>query len=178
MFGNAWAVPRNAIAARLQMSNARGRPLAGRNAWRSIIAGDVNLSNLSRFRNRGAVYRYQMSSADHGFIAEQDQAMVSGVAAAVYYEELIPVRLHEAYLYVSEALHLALESDVAAIRDELGLVVLRVVPDDLWDLAVESGIKEARGVRRMATRAAVALDLMESGDPRHWAAAERLIVSQ
>ena len=35
-FGNAWAVPRDAIAARRQVSNRRGRPLGERRAWQAI----------------------------------------------------------------------------------------------------------------------------------------------
>ena len=61
-FGNAWAVPRGAVAARRQVSNRRGRPLGERRAWEAIASGGVDLSNVSRYRNRGVVERYSMSA--------------------------------------------------------------------------------------------------------------------
>lgn len=62
---------------------------------------------------------------------------------------------------------------VAAVPDPLGNVRLRVVPDEVWDFVVEES--EEKGAIRLAPRAAVALDLMESADPRHWIAAENLV---
>jgi len=50
-FGNAWAVPRDAVAARRQASNRRGRPLGEKRVWQAIVSGDVDLSNVSRYRN-------------------------------------------------------------------------------------------------------------------------------
>ncbi len=81
-FGNAWAVPRDSITARRQVSNRRGRPLSARRAWESIAAADIDLSNVSRYRNRGEVHRYEMSAADLEFVLLRDGAMVSGVVAA------------------------------------------------------------------------------------------------
>jgi len=174
-FGNAWAVPRDSIDARRQVSNRRGRPLSARRAWESIAAGDVDLSNVSRYRNRGEVHRYEMSAADLAFVSGHDGALVSGAVAAIDFGELLQAEGAESDLYVSASLHDELRSLVAAVPDQLGGVVLRVVPDDVWSFAegVAVGVSEARV--RVAPRAAVALDLIESGDPRHWVAAENLI---
>ena len=174
-FGNAWAVPRDSIDARRQVSNRRGRPLSARRAWESIAAGDVDLSNVSRYRNRGQVRRYEMSAADLAFVSRSDRALVSGAAAAIDLGELLQAGGAESDMYVSASLHEELRSLLAAVPDQLGGVVLRVVPDDVWS-SVEGVVVDQReaGVR-LAPRAAVALDLMQSGDPRHWVAAENLI---
>ena len=176
-FGNAWAVPRDSIDARRQVSNRRGRPLSARRAWESIAAGDVDLSNVTRYRNRGEARRYEMSAADVEFVSKQDRAMVSGAVAAVGFGELLQGKRGESDLYVSASLHDELASLVAAVPDQLSGVVLRVVPDDVW--AFVDSVALAAGVGdRLAPRAAVALDLMESGDPRHWVAAQHLIESR
>ncbi len=168
-FGNAWAVPRESIDARRQVSNRRGRPLSAKRAWEAVVAGDVDLSNVSRYRNRGEVHRYEMSVADAAFLSARGDVGVSGVAAAVGLGQQL-AEDGGADLYVPESLHEQLGSLVAAVPDQLGSVVLRSVPDEIWELvAVEDGLAPA---------GAVALDLMESGDPRHWVAAENLIADR
>ena len=174
-FGNAWAVPRESIDARQQVSNRRGRPLSGRRAWEQIVACDVDLSNVSRYRNRGEVHRFEMSAADLEFMSRHDRVLISGAVAANGFGELVQPDGSEADLYVSVSLHDELGSLVAAVPDQLGGVVLRVVADELWPFA-ESAAESDGGARR-APRAAVALDLMDSGTPRHWVAAENLIAS-
>lgn len=175
-FGNAWAVSREAIDARRQVSNRRGRPLSARRAWDQIAAGDVDLSNVSRYRNRGEVHRYEMSAADLEFVSGQDRAIVSGVVAANGFGELLQADDAEADLYLSASLHDELGSLVAAVPDQLGGVILRVVLDAVWPFAESVAVNEGQAAgERLAPRAAVALDLMESGDPRHWVAAENLI---
>ncbi len=174
-FGNAWAVSRESIDARRQVSNRRGRPLSAQRAWEAIAAGDVDLSNVSRYRNRGAVHRYEISAADLEFVFGQVQAMVSGVVAAQSLGELLQAEGAEADLYVSASLHDELGSLVAAVPDQLGGVVLRVVPDDVWSFVESVAVNEGPAGERLVPRAAVALDLMDSGDPRHWVAAENLI---
>jgi len=174
-FGNAWAVPRDSVDARRQFSNRRGRPLSARRAWESIAAGDVDLSNVGRYRNRGEVHRYEMSVADLEFVSRQDSVIVSGVAAAVSFGELLRAEPGAADLYVSASAHEQLGSLVAVVRDQLGGVALRVVPDGVWAFVEGLSSGEIEAGHRLAPRAAVALDLMESGDPRHWVAAENLI---
>jgi len=175
-FGNAWAVPRDSVDARRQVSNRRGRPLSARRVWEQIAVGDVDLSNVSRYRNRGEVHRYEMSSSDLDHLAGRDGVLVSGVAAAVEFGELLQPAAGEADLYVSAEIHEQLGALVAAVPDQLGGVAIRSVPVDGW----ASAIAEPRsGADRVyAPWAAVALDLMESGDPRHWVAAENLIAAR
>ena len=174
-FGNAWAVPRDSIDARRQVSNRRGRPLSARRVWDAIASGEVDLSNVSRYRNRGEVHRYEMSASDLGFVSLQTGVIVSGVAAANSFGELLQAEPGEADLYVSASLHDELGSLVAVVADQFGGVALRVVPDDVWDQVESLASNRDEAGQRFAPRAAVALDLMESGDPRHWVAAEHLI---
>ena len=173
-FGNAWAVPRNAVAARGQVSNRRGRPLGERRAWRAIASGEVDLSNVSRYRNRGAVKRYSMSSADAAYLVSDLGAVESGVAAAVNHGQPLQVEGAEIDLYLSDQVHERLGSAVVAVEDPLGSVVLRVVSDEVWnDVEVSAARYDKGGL--IAPAAAAALDLMDSGDARHWVAAENLV---
>ena len=175
-FGNAWAVPRDSIDARRQVSNRRGRPLSARRAWEQIAVGDVDLSNVSRYRNRGEAHRYEMSAADLDHLAGRQDVIVSGVAAAAEFGELVQPVPGEADLYVSAELYDKLGSVVAAVPDQLGGVAIRAVHADVWPRARAAGEGLAESGRCLAPRAAVALDLMESGDPRYWLAAEHLSV--
>ena len=175
-FGNAWAVQRDAVSARRQVSNRRGRPLGAKRAWESIVAGDVDLSNTSRFRNRGEVHRYSMSSGDADHLVSSGGAVRSGVAAAVHFGELLSGQGADVNLYVDSAMRESLDSIVVAVPDPLGSVVLRVVADEVWPAVLDAAESSNDG-QRVAPRAAVALDLMESGDPRHWVAAENLVAA-
>lgn len=173
-FGNAWAVPRDAVTARRQVSNQRGRPLGERRAWQAIGSGDVDLSNVSRYRNRGVVERYSMSAADAAYLVSDLGAVESGVAGAVFHGELLQAEGAELDLFVSQRVHERLASVVAAVADPLGSVVLRVVSDEGWP-EVEALAARSDSGRLVAPAAAVALDLMDSGDARHWVAAENLM---
>ncbi len=172
-FGNAWAVPRDAVAARGQVSNRRGRPLGEKRAWEAISECDVDLSNVGRYRNRGEQRRYSMSLAAAAHLVDVSGAVQSGVAAAVSYGEPLSADGAEVDLYVPEELAERLASIVAAVPDPLGPIVVRVVGEQSWpSLIAASGFDAGH---RVAPRAAVALDLMDSGDPRHWLAAENLV---
>jgi hypothetical protein len=177
-FGNAWAVPLSSVEARGVASNRRGRPLSSLRAWEAIADGDVDLSNVSRYRNRGQVHRYEMSAADLAFVAAQEQALVSGVAAAIGFGELLQAEGVKRNLYVSAALHAQFGSLVAAVPDQLGEVVVRVVGDDEWGFVASIAEDGDDPEVRFAARGAVALDLMGSGDPRHWVAGEQLVASR
>ena len=135
----------------------------------------MDLSNVSRYRNRGVIHRYEMSGADLEFVSGQDGAMASGAVAANGYGELLQADGAEANLYVSASLHNELGALVAAIPDQLGSVILRVAPDDVWPYAESVAVEQGEAGERLAPRAAVALDLMDSGDPRHWVSAKNLI---
>ncbi len=94
-------------------------------------------------------------------------------AAAVEFGEPFQVVVGEADLYVSAVVHDQLDSLVSAVSDQLGEVVIRLIRVDVWDGVI--GAAESSDGPMYAPRAAVALDLMDSGDPRHWVAAEYLI---
>ncbi len=116
-----------------------------------------------------------MSAADLAFVSRRDGALVSGAVAAIDLGELLQAGGADSDLYVSASLHDELRSLVAAVPDQLGGVVLRVVPDEVWSLVESVAAAEGPAGERLAPRGAVALDLMDSGNPRHWVAAENLI---
>lgn len=169
-FGNAWAVRRAQVVARSQRPGRRGRPFGAARAWSLIEAGDVDLDAPQRYRNRGRVERVDLSRSDLAFLEAVDDAMVSGVEAAIAHGVQLPPAHSGADLYLSEK---ALASaPVAFVANPLGSVVLRLIPDDV---AQPSALVAGR--RRLAPAAAVALDLLESEDPRHWIAAKHLVAS-
>lgn len=170
-FGNAWAVPRDAVVARRHQANRRGRPLQAARAWREIIAGNVDLASAGRYRERATVQRYQLSAGDLAHLAAHPHVRRSGVAAAIELGQLLPLEdaADEFYLPASPAARLL--GDIAAVEDPLGRVILRVVDDRFWPFTDEP----TPPATNPAPAAAVALDLMESGDPRHWVAAEALV---
>lgn len=175
-FGNAWAVPRVSLVARRSHQPRRGRPLGVRRAWRTIIAGEVDLEDVGRFRNRAVVDRYEVSGSDAEFLVSHDAVVVSGVAAAIEMGEPLAIDARGSEVYVAESFHEHLSDLVALVADPLGNVMVRVVHDDAWDLVMGASNIADSGVR-LAPRAAVALDLMASADPRHWIAAQHLLGS-
>lgn len=68
-------------------------------------------------------------------------------------------------LYLSASSFARIDSLVAFVPNAEGGVVIRVVDDDVWPAIPKAAL---------APRAAVALDLLESGDARHWIAGEHL----
>lgn len=164
-FGNAWAVPRDALVARRHSSSAGGRPLGPLRAWREIVSGAVDLGRPGRYQRRAHVVRCAMSKADVESLPRNSEALIGGVEGAIEYgSSLSPSEGSDVYL--SRRVFDRLPSLVAYVADPLGSVRLRVVDDDAWDV-IPSG--------EVAPRDAVALDLLESADPRHWIAAEQLI---
>jgi hypothetical protein len=111
-----------------------------------------------------------MSRADIEVLRSRFGALVGGAQAAVAYGELLAVEDAQVDLYLSRAASVAMSAMVALVDDPLGAVSLRVVDDDSWAV-VDGSSSEIAGV---APRGAVVLDLLESGDPRHWIAAEHL----
>ena len=148
--------------------------MGARRAWEKIVVGDVDLDDVGRFRNRAVVHRYEVSGSDAEFLASHDAVAVSGVAAAIEMGEPLAVAARGMELYMAESFHEHLGSVVALVADPLGDLTVRVVQDDAWDLVMGASQKADGGVR-LAPRAAVALDLMASADPRHWIAAQHLL---
>lgn len=115
-----------------------------------------------------------MSAADVAHLVVELGAVQSGVAAAIAHGELLQAEGAGIDLYVSRQLLNDSLSVVAAVEDPLGSIVLRVVSDGVWPDAESMSAKSDDGWL-VAPPAAAALDLMDSGDPRHWVAAENLV---
>lgn len=163
-FGNVWVVPKDAVMARRHSPGVRGRPLGPVNAWREILAGAIDLRRPGRHQRRASVTRCAMSRADADALPALVGALLGGVRAAVELGEQLAVD-DIVELYISAESYVGLNERVAYVADPAGRVVLRVVDDDAWSLLPKAVL---------APPAAVALDLLESGDPRHWIAAEHL----
>ncbi len=163
-FGNVWVVPKDAVAARRHSPGVRGRPLSPVNAWHEIIAGSIDLRHPGRYQRRANVIRCEMSRADLAALPELVGAVLGGVRAAIELGEQLADD-DSVYLYLSATSFAGLDELVAYVPDVAGRIALRVVDDGAWGLLPKSAL---------APPAAVALDLLESGDPRHWIAAEHL----
>lgn len=108
-----------------------------------------------------------MSHADVESLPAAAGALIGGVRAAVALgAPLIASDDHD--LYLSRSAFAQLESLVAFVPDPLGLVRLRVVDDDAWEIIAGA---------ELAPAGAAALDLLDSADPRHRIAAEELIAN-
>jgi hypothetical protein len=166
-FASVWVVPKDAIAARRHSPGVRGRPLGPRRAWQEILAGPIDLQRPGKYQRRANVVRCQMSRADSGALPEMVGALRSGVRAAIDLGAEL-AQDDGVDLYLSAKSFHGLEARIAFVPDAAGRVVLRVVDDDAWNLIPDGAV---------APRNAVALDLLESGDPRHWIAGEHLVDS-
>ncbi len=171
-FGNAWAVPRAAALARRRQQGRKGRPLGALRAWQEICSGRVDLGNLSRYVNRASLLRVQMSRADLEYLSGLPEVMVGGVSGAIALGAPLVDDPERAWLYLEPALFDRLGSLVVHVPDPLGSVNLRVLPAEHPDLRPQ---RPRGGPPNPAPPGAVALDLMESPDPRHWLAAEQLV---
>jgi len=163
-FGNVWVVPRDAVSARRHSPGVRGRPLGAVGAWRELLGGLIDIRRPGRYQHRARVVRCAMSRADVAALPEMVGAMLGGVRAAIDLgEQLAPDDNLD--MYVSAQSFLDLDERVAYVPDAAGHIALRVVDDEAWGLLPKGAL---------APQAAVALDLLESGDPRHWISAEHL----
>lgn len=106
-----------------------------------------------------------MSWADVESLPGAVGALISGVRAAIEFGASL-IAADDRDLYLSRRAFGQLGSVVAAVPDALGRVRLRVIDDDAWGI-ISGG--------EVAPRGAVALDLLDSADPRHWIAAEGLV---
>jgi hypothetical protein len=159
-----WVVPREAVIARRHSPGASGRPLGPVHAWQELLAGNIDRQRPGRYQRRAHLVRCDMSRADSDALPELVGALVGGVRAAIELgEQLAPDESVD--LYLSAASFHGLESQVAFIPNAAGRVALRVIDDAAWRLLPAGAV---------APPAAVALDLLESGDPRHWIAGEHL----
>ena len=164
-FANAWAVPKDAIAARRHSPGARGRPLGPRRAWEEILVGPIDLQRPGRYQRRANIIRCEMSRADAAALPEMVGGMIGGVRAAIAYGEQLSLD-DSIDLYLPANSFQDLSARIAFVPDVAGSVSLRVVDDEVWPLLPQESL---------VSRNAAALDLLESGDPRHWIAGEHLV---
>jgi hypothetical protein len=164
-FANVWVVPKDAIAARRHSPGVRGRPLGPQRAWQEILAGPIDLQSAGRYQRRANIIRCDMSQADVGALPEMVGALIGGVRAAIDLGEQLALDDSVDLYLPAESFH-GLDARVAFVPDAAGRVALRVVDDAAWKLIPDGAL---------APRNAVALDLLESGDPRHWIAGEHLV---
>ena len=164
-FANAWAVPKDAIAARQHSPGVRGRPLGPSRAWQEIVAGPIDLQRPGRYQRRANIVRCEMSRADAAALPEMVDAMVGGVRAAIDLGEQLALD-DSVDLYMSADSFHDMSARIAFVPDATGSVCLRLIDDEVWPLIPKGPL---------VTRNAVALDLLESGDPRHWLAGEHLV---
>ena len=164
-FGNAWAVPRDALVSRRHLASSGGRPLHPVRAWLEIVSGAVDLARPGRYQRRAHVVRCEMSKADVGSLPRDVGALVGGVRGAAECGAALRV-IEGGDVYLDRSAFETLGSLVAYVVDPLGPIRLRIVDDEAWDVIPAGGF---------APRGAVALDLLDSADPRHWIAAEQLV---
>ena len=162
-----WVVPRDAVVARRHSPGAGGRPLGPVHAWQELFSGALDLQRPGRYQRLANLVRCDMSRADSDALPNLVGALVGGVRAAIELGEQLALD-DSADLYLSAASFRDLDAQVAFVPNANGRVALRVVDDEAWSLLPGGGV---------APPAAVALDLLESGDPRHWIAGEHLAKS-
>ena len=106
-----------------------------------------------------------MSNADVESLPRDAGALVGGVQGAIEYGAPLSVA-EGSDVYLARSSFERLGGFVAYVADPLGPIRLRVVDHAAWEI-IPPG--------EFAPRAAVALDLLDSADPRHWIAAEQLV---
>jgi hypothetical protein len=187
--GGRWLVHWDSVVSRRRQPGVAGRPLAPRNAWTLLLeaCGEEPLHDVdahARWRIRRALRHESLAALRSRLSRRADDHHLWGLPG-----ELRALRDDDAVVFTGSSAAGALRLDLAApdtidayVRDEdlgrlvhqYGLeasptsranVVLRSVPDDAWVLAD----------RRIAPRAAVALDLASYPDPRSQRIGEELL---
>ena len=121
-FGNAWAVPMDAVVARRHSARSGGRPLGAVRAWREIVDGDVDLGRPGRYRRRAEVVRCEMGQADLESLPGAVGALISGVRAAIEFgASLIAADARD--IYLSRSAFDQRDSLVAAVPTHSAVIV-------------------------------------------------------
>ncbi len=173
-FGNSWAVPRSEVLARRNRGVWGGRPLGPLEAWRQLLAAQVNLEEPGRYGSRSRIERCQVSAADLDYLLHSHPVMEGGVPAAIDYGALL-FDADSRDIYLSESLRQQIDSEMAIVMDPLGPVRLHIVNDDAWALLSNAQAALRQGRSCIAPKSAVALDLVESPEARIREAAEKLM---
>ncbi len=187
--GGLWFLDEGSVESRLKRRAQAGRPFEPRNAWSLLllasgqrpngIDGSVlsrlkrilrenDLENLAyRLVKRGEKKAFRSHPGELKYILEDRDFLATGISAAGHLN-LDLVSGAEADGYVRESKLEELLAGHALKPDREGNVLLRIVPDESWDLL--------RG-NRTAPQAAVALDLLEDSDARSRSAAHQAFES-
>lgn len=188
--GGRWLVEKVGVERRRRRGSSGGRPFIPRNAWailclasgeevdaidaaaRSRLRRALSLEGLGalslRLEQRADVGRYRAHPGEIAYLQKDDRLIPSGVTAArLVGLDLLAGREADGYVRASALDKLVEEHALAPAAIGESNAVLRVVPDDVWDLFL------AR--RPHAPEAAVALDLAAEADPRSQAAGKELL---
>lgn len=178
--GGRWLVEWESVLARERAQTAAGRPLSPRNAWALVLlaSGEAlpprfdpharwrisrtldhqSLVDLrSRLDQRARVHYLWAVPGELRALRAGDDVVPTGSSAAGELKlELLAPDAVDAYVPAARLAALANEHALEPVAASRANVILRAVPDDAWVL----------GGRRVAPRAAVALDLAGYPDSR------------
>lgn len=186
-----WLVEVDAVERRRREKPPEGRRLTPQNAWGALALASGEDPPLEpavrsrlkkallvdgvrglapRLQTRAEVVLYRSHPGEIPYVFEDKALMRSGISAARSVgADLLAGREADGYLAKSELRNFLRRHALSpVVGDAKGNVRLRVVPDDVW-----SNLR-FRG-RRIASKAAVALDLAGERDPRSKAAGENLL---
>jgi excisionase family DNA binding protein len=188
--GGRWLVEKVGVERRRRRGSSGGRPFIPRNAWailclasgedvdaiaaaaRSRLRRTLSLEGLGalslRLEQRADVARYRAHPGEIAHLRESDKLIPSGVSAArLVGLDLLSGREVDGYVRASALDRLVKKHALAPAAIGESNVVLRIVPDDVWDLFLAA--------RPHAPEAAIALDLVEAHDSRSQAAGKELL---
>ena len=188
--GGRWLVEKVGVERRRRRGSSGGRPFIPRNAWavlslasgeevaaidaaaRSRLRRTLSLEGLGalslRLERRADMARYRAHPGEIAHLRTADRLIPSGVSAArLVGLDLLAAREADGYVRASALDELVEEHALAPAAIGESNAVLRIVPDDVWDLFLAA--------RPHAPEAAIVLDLVESHDSRSQAAGKELL---
>ncbi|MEW6582932.1 MAG: helix-turn-helix domain-containing protein [Actinomycetota bacterium] len=182
-----WIVDSDDARRLLGRARPPGRPLSPRSAWAILALAEgiapkgLSASEMGRARRRlaslaamppralagrAAVHRFRAHSGVLGRIADDDRLVRAGVTGALNYgADVIALELIEGYVRPGDLDPLAAAYALQVASEGRENVILRV-PIGNWPF---------EGGARVAPRAVVAVDLIDSGDDRSVRAGHRLL---
>lgn len=188
--GGRWLVEKVGVERRRRRGSSGGRPFVPRNAWavlclasgeevdaidaaaRSRLRRALSLEGLDalslRLGQRADLARYRAHPGEIAHLRADDRLKPSGVSAArLVGLDLLAGREVDGYVRASALDELVEEHALVPAAIGESNAVLRIVPDDIWDLFLAA--------RPHAPEAAIALDLVEGHDSRSQAAGKKLL---
>jgi excisionase family DNA binding protein len=188
--GGRWLVEKVGVERRRRRGSSGGRPFIPRNAWailcmasgeqvdaidaaaRSRLRRALLLEGLGalplRLEQRADVARYRAHPGEIAHLRNDERLVPSGVSAArLVGLDLLAGREVDGYVRASALDELVEEHALAPAVIGEANAVLRIVPDDVWDLFLAG--------RPHAPGAAIALDLIEGYDSRSQTSGKELL---